>query len=427
MERILQSRWFTPGVMAFFLVLVFALYGNTFNSSFHFDDTPSIVKNYELRDLRNLPSILAGQRGVTMATFALNYAVGELSVTGYHIVNTLIHALNTILVYLFLFYTLSALRDDDGGELWSKKIALYAALLFATHPVQTQSITYIVQRMESLSALFFLLSMILFIRGVKCEGLGKRCVLFVGVVLGYILAFKSKEVAITLPAVVLVYDYCFIAKGSLRDMLGRWPLYLVLLATLVYFAISTIIPLGGFNDLSPESSGLIAAAPAMGASLPSAGFNVESISSKEYLFTQLNVVVYYIALLIVPINQNLDYDFPVARGFFSTPEVNAGTVLNLPVWPPVVSFIILMAIVGLAIYLFMLYRKTGRVVPLVVAFSIFWFFTLLSPTSSFVPIVDVIFEHRLYLASLGFFLAFALAFDWVFSLIGKRMASRSGG
>ena len=93
---------------------------------------------------------------------------------------------------------------------------------------------------------------------------------------------------------------------------------------------------------------------------PSAGFGVKSISPLEYLFTQFNVIVYYIALLLVPINQNLDYDFPVSRGLFEMPVVKEGTVLNIPILPPVVSLSILLAIVAVAVWLFFRYKRTGE-------------------------------------------------------------------
>ena len=88
-----------------------------------------------------------------MATFALNYAAHGLNVLGYHVVNISIHAAAAVLAYFFVFLTLGSLTED---ETWAKRIAAYSALLFAVHPVQTQSVTYIVQRMESLSSLFIL-------------------------------------------------------------------------------------------------------------------------------------------------------------------------------------------------------------------------------------------------------------------------------
>ncbi|MHC4278330.1 MAG: hypothetical protein ACYSTI_13575, partial [Planctomycetota bacterium] len=420
MERLFASKWFHLGAVSVLAAAVLVVYSNTFQASFHFDDTPQILENYKLRDLKNLPEIITGQRGVTMATFALNYAAGGSNVLGYHIVNTLIHIINGILVYLLLFHTFRKISTD---ELWSKKIAVYSALLFAVHPIQTQAVTYIVQRMESLASLFFLLSILIFAKATSASTTQKRVLLYAGVVLTYIVGFKSKEIAITLPAVIFLYDFYFVSGGDIRVVAKRWPLYAVLVVIVLYLAVSTIVPMGGFGDLSEESSGLAGLAAAPQAEAPSAGFGVKSISPKEYLFTQFNVLLYYVALLLVPVNQNLDYDFPVSSGLFEVPQLNEGTVLNIPIPPPVVSLAILMAIIGFALYFFVRSRKnTGlsNVRGLVVSFFIFWFFIILLPTSSFIPIIDVIFEHRVYLSSLGFFVIFAITFDWFFSYLERR-------
>ncbi|MEK7829191.1 MAG: hypothetical protein AAB256_05330, partial [Deltaproteobacteria bacterium] len=179
------------------------------------------------------------------------------------------------------------------------------------------------------------------------------------------------------------------------------PLYLVLIAMLAFFATRTL------TGLQETPGG-------------SAGFNVQSITAKEYLFTQFNVLIYYITLLFVPINQNLDYDFPVSKGLFEVPLVKEGTVLNIPIPPPIVSLIILSAVIGIAFYLFT--SRAARITNhgRLIAFFILWFFITLSPTSSFIPIIDVIFEHRLYLASAGFFLLFSLGFDRIFEYAEKR-------
>jgi hypothetical protein len=425
MERLFASKWFHLGAVSLLAVAVLLVYSKTFHATFHFDDTHQIVENYKLRDLKNLPEIIMGQRGVTMATFAINYAAGGTNVVGYHIVNTVIHIINGILVYFLLFHTLMRTSTD---ELWSKKIAVYSALLFAVHPIQTQAVTYIVQRMESLASLFFLLSLLIFVKATEASTLQKRVLLYACVVFTYIVGFKSKEIAITLPAVIFLYDLYFVSGGKIRGVFGRWPLYAALVVIVIYLSVSTIVPMGGFGDLSEESSGLagIAATPAAGA--PSAGFGVKSISPKEYLFTQFNVLLYYMALLLVPVNQNLDYDFPVSRGLFEVPQINEGTVLNIPIPPPVVSLFILMAIFGLASYFFIQSRKKANPRWLVISFFILWFFIILSPTSSFIPIIDVIFEHRVYLPSLGFFVIFAITFDWFFSYRERRKrAGTSGG
>ena len=158
-----------------------------------------------------------------MASFMLNYAIGGLKVESYHYLNILIHIINALLVYLLLFYTF--MKVEVTGELWSRTIALSSALIFAVHPIQTQSVTYIVQRMESLSSLFYLAALLFFIKGGQTSRTVKRIILYSGVVFSYVLGFYSKQIAVTLPALILLYDFYFISRGSVKELSKRWPLY----------------------------------------------------------------------------------------------------------------------------------------------------------------------------------------------------------
>ncbi|HLA51319.1 MAG TPA: hypothetical protein VJZ92_03600 [Thermodesulfobacteriota bacterium] len=398
LEKIFESKNFHLVAGLLIAILTFLVYSNTFHASFHFDDTPSIVENYTIRNLNNVPGILINNRGIPMATFAINYAIGGLNVVGYHIVNLAIHITNSIFVYFLVFLTLTRI---DSLKDRAKKIAVYTALLFAVHPIQTQAVTYIVQRMEILASMFMLIGLLVFIKGAETSKTSARALLYGAVAVSYWLGFHSKEIAITLPAVLFLYDYCFLSSGNMKKITARLPLYLVLIAMLAFFATRTL------TGLQETPGG-------------SAGFNVQSITAKEYLLTQFNVLIYYITLLFVPINQNLDYDFPVSKGLFEVPLVKEGTVLNIPIPPPIVSLIILSAIIGIAFYLFT--SRSSRITNhgRLAAFSILWFFIILSPTSSFIPIIDVIFEHRLYLASAGVFLLFSFGFDRIFEYAGKR-------
>ncbi len=428
-----MARFFTLRRFHLIAALIIAasilvVYSNSFNAAFQYDDNPQIVDNYALKDLKNIPALLKSPRGITLSTFAINYAVGGTNVLGYHIVNTSIHILASIAVYFFVFQTILLVK---GCATAAKRIGFFSAMIFALHPVQTQAVTYIVQRMEALSSLFYVLTLIFFIKGARAATPGKRWANYSLVAVSFILGFYSKESAFTLPAIILLYDFSFLAKGRLSGMLGRWPVYAVLAALFIFFAVNTIMPLGGFGDLSAESavgevseSAVKGAAPIVTPKEASAGFKVTYITPKEYLFTQFNVLLYYMALLAVPMYQNLDYDIPRAEGLFTAPQVNAGTKLLLPMPPPFVSLIVLAAIAGAALYLIKRTQSNPSSLWRVMGFFVLWYFIILSPTSSFIPIIDVIYEHRVYLPSLGFFVSFVLLVD---RLLGKGRAGRIEG
>lgn len=451
MDRFFSGKRAAALTVLILILAVFLAYSNTIHGAFQFDDETNITKNFLIRDLANLPEILKGARGVTMATFSLNYAAGGLNVEGYHIVNISIHALNAVLAYLLLFNTLILAGAGRGR---ARMIAAFSALVFALHPVQTQAVTYIVQRMESLSALFYLLALLLFAAAVKTHSRRRRFFFYFLVVFSYVLGFYSKEIAVTLPVVIFLYDLYFAGGGELGPALRRWPLYLLLAGLMTFFTINTVAPLGGFSDLSKEASlvasgvapGVIeksaptappvpnelsrkgAARPSAGlsgipANGPSAGFGLSTISPYDYFLTQSNVLLYYYSLLLVPVNQNVDYDFPVSKGLFETPVLRSGAVLNIPLPPPALSITIHLAIIVLAIYLFLKSRGAGRLRGRVASFFILWFFIILAPTTSFVPIADVIFEHRLYLSTLAYSTVLIICLEAVFiKVFGKAEA-----
>ena len=388
-EKVFEGKRFHLIAVSLIAILTLIVYSNTFHASFHFDDTPQIVENYQIRNLDNLLDILKGQRGLAMATFAINYAIGGLNVMGYHIVNLTIHIMNGIMVYFLVFITLHGVLGTDLKSVpKAKRIAIYTALLFAVHPIQTQAVTYIVQRMEILASMFMLIALLLFIKAVKTSMITLRIFLYGTIAVSYMLGFYSKEIAITLPALVFLYDYCFLAEGDFKKIMAHMPLYFVLLTMLAFFTTRTLT---GLQETPGESA--------------SAGFSVQSITSNEYLFTQFNVLWTYLRLLILPINQNLDYDYPVAKSIFE--------------FPTFLSFVGILLILVSAFYLLTPYASRFTHYGRLIAFFILWFFVILSPTSSFIPIIDVIFEHRLYLASVGFFVLLSLAFDSLFKRLEK--------
>jgi len=348
LERFFSKKWAAPLSFLCLSIVILLAYSNTINGAFQLDDKIWITDNPLIRDLSNLPAMLRSQRGLTMASFALNYAMGGLDPRGYHLVNITIHILNAILVYILLTHTFILAGFTRPR---AKFLSLLCSAIFSLHPVQTEAVTYIVQRMESMSATFCLLSLIAFIHAVR-------------------------------------------AKGTIKKY-------------------TTIAPLGGFNDISRETSRATAPAtlrhesryadiPAL-KSLPTAGFGVVTTTPTEYFMTESNVLLYYYSLLILPINQNIDYDFPLSRGLFTWPKADKNTSLTIPLPPPIVSILIHIALIALAVFLFAR-SLGGKKSPTgqCISFFIIWFFVVLSPTSSFIPIVDVIFEHRLYLASLGY-------------------------
>ncbi|MEK7699479.1 MAG: tetratricopeptide repeat protein, partial [Planctomycetota bacterium] len=223
-----------------------------------------------------------------------------------------------------------------------------------------------------------------------------------------ILAMKTKEISFTLPIIIALYEFMFFEGKSKRRILYLLPLLLTLL----------IIPLGLIGTDKPIGDAI--------GELREASQEGEEIPRWSYLFTQFRVIVTYVRLLFLPINQNLDYDYPLYHSF-SNPLV-------------FLSFLFLLSICGLGVYLFYRSRHNLTSPPFanppsppfdkggmggfpdfrLISFGIFWFFITLSVESGIIPIRDVIFEHRVYLPSVGAITAFSMAVFYVFHFIIQR-------
>ena len=443
--------------ISFHLLLIaiigLAAYSNTFDVPFQFDDFNNIPDNPIIKDLGNFISSLSGyqynpRRYIGYLTLALNYRFGGHDVTWYHAVNIAIHILNGLLVYFLVALTFRTpyFRGPGAGNqgLGTSNqvgpvpgtqypvpdfIALFSALLFVSHPIQTQAVTYIVQRFTSLATMFYLLSVVMYIKGrqmqveaeVKVEKdsnsaprpLSSTSALTLTFyflsLLCAVLAMKTKEIAFTLPITLLLYEFFFFRSALKKKLIFLIPILLTA-AIIPISMMHTDRPLGEIlSDLSEKT-------------------RVQTnISRLDYLMTEMRVIVTYIRLVFLPVSQNLDYDYPTYHSFL-TPQV-------------FLSFLFLLALFGTAMWL--LYKsqraerkeqsaasfseiRTPCAMPYafyrLIAFGILWFFITLSVESSIIPIADVIFEHRVYLPSVGFFIAVTAG---VFLLVNRLVMALS--
>ena len=410
------------------ILLGAVLYSNILHAPFVFDDHSSIKENDSIRSIAKSLKNISSNRYLTSLSFAFNYAACGLKPFGYHLINNLIHVINALLVYYLVILTFKTpyfssqqsaisanppssplnLRGDREGLLSSHFIAFFSAFIFIAHPIQTQAVTYIAQRAASMAAMFYLLSLVMYIKWRLVSGQQTSRAAdqsrFIGTLLLYcaslfsaILAMKTKEIAFTLPVVIAFYEFSFFNKTAASQYatsnLRRFFYLLPILLTLL------VIPLSMLNFTAPVEA-------------ITQDINIQSretvnITRADYLLTQFRVIVTYLRLLVLPINQNFDYDYPVYHSFF-----------DLQVF---LSFLFLLSILGIAVYLFYKSRRTHYASRLV-AFGIFWFFITLSVESSIIPIRDVIVEHRLYLPSIGFFIAAVLSVEYFFSNMRLKIA-----
>jgi len=355
----------SPGPLAFLLAVsilaAIVLHGSALRGPFVFDDV-QIIRSplYHAEALSDVarPLFAPGvPRRLGRASFALNYYFDGLDPEGYHLVNVLAHAANAVLLALLAWSLLGLLPPDHPWVPRAAPIAVAGAALWFVHPVQTQAVAYVWQRYTCLSATFFLACLLAYVRA--RAGARSPRLLFAASGLCGLLALLTKESAGTLPLVIVLIEWAFLAprQGSAAR---RWR---ALLTGAAGFAVIAAVFLG------PRFIEMMAA-----------DFARRGFTATERLLTQSRVVVHYLSLIALPhpSRLNLDYDFPLSRSLLEPPTT-------------LLSVVALAAALGVAV------ARWGR--DRLLSFAILWFFVTQVVESTVVPL-ELVYEHRLYTPSM---------------------------
>lgn len=346
-------------------IVGFLVYANALGNSFVWDDRGLIVENPYVKSWRHLLRIFSIDlfhgvwessnyyRPLQTLSYMVDYSLWHLKPSGYHAINLISHIFNACMVYL-LVNLISR----------NRKISLITGLLFVVHPVHTAAVAYISGRADLIVASFFLLSIYLFIKSVYHQDL-KRNLFYMVSLFSFILALLSKEIAIILPLIVVLYDLTF--KEGERLSLGtrirkRYLAYFIVAGVYIFLRLTVL------NFILEE--------PLFASSTP----------LYLRLLTMSKVIITYIRLLFLPLGLHMEWDVQPATSFFDGMVlISLGTLVLI--W--------LIAIKG--------YRYSKSIF-----FASFWFFITLIPSSNLVPLTTYLAEHWLYLASIGFFMILAI-------------------
>ena len=376
-------------------LLAIIIYSNSLNCAFVFDDQPHITENAFIRLTQlSFEKLSAAafksphvNRPVANVSFAVNYYFGKYNTAGYHVVNILIHLINGILVYIFSWLTLkqagiAAPQHSRSPQFSTAYISLFAALIFIAHPLQVQSVTYIVQRMNSMAVMFYLLSLIFYVRGRSTLIRWKRWTQWAGCLLCWFLALGSKEIAATLPLVLLLYEWYFFQNLS-KDRLKQNLIYCIGLVVLLGLTAYMFL---GSNPLDHIAG----------------SYTQRDFTLEERILTQFRVLVVYLSLFFYPHPLRLNLLHHITTSHSLLDPVST-----------LFSMLFLVFLLGLAVGI----AKKQRLV----SFCILWFFIHLMIESSIIGL-EIIFEHRLYLPMVGLAMMTAYLFfqrlsayrTWVF-------------
>jgi tetratricopeptide (TPR) repeat protein len=378
------------GVLILLLMIAGALvYSNTFHSSFVFDDINFITKNDPNVHMTQFSwdalkkAALEGHprnRFLPNISFAVNYYFGAENTFGYHLVNLAIHLLTGIFLFFLFNVTLRLCSPHDAPRLSvislpvnvsPEILSFFAVMVWLVHPVQTNAVTYICQRMASMVAMFYILSLLCYVKGrisYRKEKTKTAGLFFLGCVIAGCCAVASKQNAGPLPVFILFYEWFFFQ--DLKMFRSYRTLLWMIVGGIIFAAV--VIHFMGADPFQRILN----------------SYNRREFTLPQRVMTEFRVVTYYLSLLFYPYPERLilDHNYPLSFAFSDPFSTFTGCVL-------------IIAIFGLAVYL----AKKDRLF----SFALFWFLGNLVIESSVIGI-EIIYEHRMYLPTMFLLLAFTV-------------------
>ncbi len=362
-------------------ILLLASYSNSFHGQWHFDDFPNIVENTNIRiksfSLEEMKGSVTGvytkrsARPLAYLSFAINYKFGGLDIFYFHLVNFFIHYLTALFLFLFIYNLLKVPLLKERYAHMSYSVALIATIIWAVHPLHVSTVSYIVQRMSAMAALFYIMSMYFYLKARMSQKIHLSVLLFALCILSALASFLSKENSALLPAAILLIELLLI-RGAGKDNLLKLGKYLIV--PLLFVVVIGYIYTGGFLNAF-------------------AGYAIRDFTPFERLLTQPRVILFYLSLLFYPVTARMTmlHDIPPSHSLFDP-------------WTTLPSLFIIVLIISLAVYL-------ARKQPLL-SFCILFYFLNHLIESTVLPL-EMVYEHRNYLPSMLLFVPPAYFFIYL--------------
>jgi len=384
LEHIRKRHWV---YLILLVLLTFLVFSNTLRNGFIWDDEELIVGNRFIKSLVNLPFIFTFNywnnfhpatkgiyRPITTFTFALDYLFWQDDPRGYHLTNLLLHLANVILIYFLAAKLISQKFPSAGGGFLSA--ALLSAAFFAVHPIHTESVTWIKNRSDPLSLIFFLLAILLFDRHFSTDQRKSKNIAYAGSLFCFLLAVFSKETAITLPAVLILYAVCIFPSKDYSKAFFKTLPFLAITIFYLFLKKTALV-----SDFSPADT------------FP--------LSLYRHLLAVVKTLGYYAKLLVLPVNLNAERPFSIPNSF-----TERGVLWSL-------GFLVL--ILGVILMTFRRWR--------LISFAMLWVFLTLLPASNIVFLYGrPIAEQRLYIPSFGFCLLLGWGINRISSLQSRAVS-----
>lgn len=353
----------------------------TLKSPFLYDDAHAIADNPYIQNLWDFQNQVGIEnifnRSVVLLTYAVNRDVGQLNVFGFHLVNILLHTCVGIVLYFLTRHLLCLESPTIRSRL--SALPMLTASIHLLHPMTVETVTYLSSRSSLLVTLFYLLGFYFFLQAIRLNeqgrGLGKLFLALL-VVLFFVLGAGSKGIVVTLPVMAMIYLWLTTPKTKLRKLI---PMGLVILSPFFIYLGIRYVQMGNLFILQADPGSM-------------------SMDRVLYFLTQMKVLVsYYLVKLFLPFNLNFEPDVRLIL-----------EVLN-PEW---MAGLAVMALLGLALYL-----QESKLLK----FAGLWALVTIFPTSSFIPLKQIVTEHRAYLPGIGIFLGLGIGVLMAVSSSNRRL------
>lgn len=392
--------WYWLCIPSMLALITFIAYYPSLHYNFQFDDVANITKHFNIRHYTFHDLFFSGSRWISYWINAIHYSIGKFDPFSYRAFNVGLHCANGCVLFFILMLGLHRRRRQDFFARNATTIATITALLFLMHPVQTQTVSYVIQgQLEGLAA-FFILSMCL---SLLCYAYAHtslmRVVSLCALFFFAIFSCCTKEIAIISPALLLVLDWFFIAQGAWKSFKSRLWLH-GSIATLVVGVYVYLLKPKFFSEIVALQR--------------TAKNNVGNVITHDptatitpwmFFISQFKVIVHYLWIFIWPFNISVEYDWKLSRDFFAADCIT--------------PFLFLLACAYGVI------RLVRREASSIVAFCAVWFFVCLAPRSSIIPSPELLVDYKTYLASCGWLLLLASALVYGVMWIIQRYAQRA--
>lgn len=392
------SWWYVIVAPIFLLFATITAYYSSLHYAFQFDDVANITKHFNIRHYSLSSLFFSGTRWISYWLNAVHYHIGKFDPFSYRVGNVIIHTTSGLLIFFILFVSLSRLRKNSFFKQHALSLSLLTSLLFLLHPVQTQTVSYVIQgELEGMAMLGTLLMVFSFM----IASMNKSSVLkFVSLTVTFITALLicgTKEIAMVSPVLLLLFDWFFIAQGNVKELKQRlmwhaivcsivWIGYLYLLKPTFFldiFGLRMELKNNIGNIITPHIT--------------------DKITPIPYCISQFKVILHYLWIFVWPFNICVEYDWKLCRSFFA-PDC-------------IVPLAILLALAGYTVYLL---RKDKQNLAV---FGLIWFMVAVLPRSSIVPSCELIVDYKTYLGSFGILFLLASGIIKLIVMICKRMPS----